>query len=67
MVQSPSDQIRKVLQPSLLPVPDHSTRGVATPRDDYCVSNGVRDGAVITVISNVINLIITSQHITLTL
>ena len=67
MAEPSTDKIREVPQPALLPVPDRSVRGVATPRDDHCVSDGVRDGAVITVISNVINLIIISQHFTLTL
>ena len=67
MVASPSDQIREVLQPSLLPVPDHSVLGGVTPRDHHCVSSGVRDGAGSAVINNVTTLIITSLHLTLTM
>ena len=64
---SPGDQIGEVLQPSLLPVPDHSVFGAGTPRDHHCVSGGVRDGTVIALINNVTTLIITSLHLTLTM
>ena len=67
MLASPCDEVGEVLQPSLLPVSDHSAVGVATPCDHNCVRYGVRDGTVVTVISNVINLILTSLHLTLTL
>ena len=73
-----SDERRKVLQPSLLPVPGHivpdppvtSTISVhSATSDHYGVSNGVTDGAglTVTVINNVTNIIITSLHLTLTL
>ena len=64
---SPSDEILEVLQPSLLPVPDHSVHGAVTPRDHHCVSVGVRDGAGIAVKNDVTNLISTQQHLTLTM
>ena len=54
MLAPPSDERREVSQPSLLPVPDHSFLGVSTTSDHYCVSNGVRDGAGLAVINNVI-------------
>ena len=57
MLASPGDQIREVLQPSLLPVPDHSVQGELTPRDHHCVSVGVRDGTGLAVINNVTTLI----------
>ena len=62
----PSDERRKVLQPSLLSVPDYSGPGKATPRDHYCFSYGVRDGAGNAVINNVTNIIITLLHLSLT-
>ena len=74
MVIPPSDESQKVLQPSLLPVPDHSVPDniaslpKASPRYQHCVSDGVRDGAGIAVINSVTvtNLIITtSLHLTL--
>ena len=64
---SPSDEGREVVQPSLLPVPDHSVPGAVTPRDHHCVSVGVRDGTGIAVINNDTNLIITPQYLTLTM
>ncbi len=67
MVPPTGDQIREVLQPSLLPVPDHSVMGELTPRDHHCVSVGVRDGAGSAVINKVITLIIISLHLTLTM
>ena len=67
MAISPGDQIREVLQPSLLPVPDHNVQGAVTPRDHHCVGDGVRNAAGIAVIDNVTTLIITSLHLTLTL
>ncbi len=53
MSASPSDERWEILQPSHLAVPDNSGPGVVTPRDHCCVSNGVRDGAGVTVINNV--------------
>ena len=56
MVVPPGDEGREVLQPSLLPVPGHSVSDLsveASPRDQHCVSDGVRDGAGIAVINNV--------------
>ena len=68
MAIPPGDQIRQVLKPSLLPVPDHSVLGVDTPRDHHCVSDGVRNGTGSPVINNVITpFIITSLHLTLTM
>ena len=64
MAVSSGDQIREVLQPSLLPVPDHSLIGAVTPRDHHCVSGGVWYGTGFAVINNVI---ITSLHLTLTM
>ena len=63
MVVSPSDQIREVLQPSLLPVPDHSVIAADSPGDHHCVSDGVRDGTGSAVIKKVTTLIITSLHL----
>ena len=73
MVVPPGDEGRKVLQPSLLPVPDHSVPDniaslpKASPRYQHCVSDGVRDGASIAVINNVTvtNLVTTLLHLTL--
>ena len=67
MVSPPSDERREILQPSLLPVPDHSVHGVVTTSDHNCVSYGVRDGAGVAVINIVTNIIITSLHLTLTM
>ena len=66
MAPSPGDEIREVLQPSLLPVPDHSVLVAVTSRDHHCVSHRVRDGAGMAVINNVTTLTITSLHLTLT-
>ena len=63
----PSDERGEILQPSLLPVPDNSGPGVITTSDNYCVSNGVRNGAGEAVINNVANIIITSLNLTLTM
>ena len=62
----PGKKRREVLQPSLLPVPDYGGPGKATPRDHYCFSYGVRDGAGNAVINNVTNIIITLLHLSLT-
>ena len=67
MFLPPSDERREILQPSLLPVPDHSSQGVETTSDHYIVSMGARDGAGKAVINNVSNIIITSLDLTLTL
>ena len=53
MLAPPSDERREVSHPSLLPVSDHSFL-TTTTSDHYCVSNGVRDGAGLAVINNVI-------------
>ena len=67
MVVPPSDERRKVPQPSLLPVSDYSGPGVETTSDHNRVSYGVRDGAGPAVINNVTNIIITSLYLTLTM
>ena len=53
MLAPPSDERREGSQPSLLPVPDHSTTTTTTSYH-YCFSNGVSDGAGLAVINNVI-------------
>ena len=58
MAPPPSDETREVLQPSLLSIPRHTGAVEETPYDQYCVSNGVRDGAGLAVINNVANIII---------
>ena len=68
MIVSRGDETREVLQPSLLPVPDHGVQDVIvsvyTTRYNHCVSNRVRDGAGKAVIKNVINLMIISPDLT---
>ena len=67
MVPSPSVEAREILFPSLDTVHGHCGEGVHTTRNYHCVSVGVRDGtAPPAVVDNVTNLIITSQHLTLT-
>ena len=61
------DETREVLQPSLLSIPGHTGAVEETPNDQYCVSNGVRDGAGLAVINNVTNIIKTLLHLTLLL
>ena len=66
MVVPPSDEGREVLQPSLLPVPGHSVSDLsveASPCDQHCVSDGVRDSAGIAEINNVTNIVTTSVHL----
>ena len=62
MVPPPSDETREVLQPSLLSIPGHTGAVEETPNDQYCVSNGVRDGAGLAVKNNVKN--ITNKNLT---
>ena len=57
MAVPPSDERREILQPSLLPVPGHTGAGEETTSDQYCVSNGVRDGAGLAVINDVTSII----------
>ncbi len=52
MVLSPSDEGRKVLQPSLLTIPGHHVHFPETPCDHHRVRDGVRDGAALAVINN---------------
>ena len=65
MLGPPSGERREVSHPSLLPVPDHSSLSVSTTSDNYCISNGVRDGACLAVINNVTNILITLLPVTL--
>ena len=67
MVPPPSYETREVLQPSLLSIPGHTGAVEETSNDQYCVSNGVRDGAGLAVINNVTNIIKTLLHLTLLL
>ena len=67
MVPSPNVETREILLPSLVTVHGHCGEGVKTTRDHHSVSVGVRDGAGVAVINNVTNLIITSQHLKLTM
>ena len=67
MAVPPSDERREILQPSLLPVPGHTGAGEETTSDQYCVSNGVRDGAGLAVINNITNIIKASLHLKLLL
>ena len=62
MVPPPSYETREVLQPSLLSIPGHTGAVEETPNDQYCVSNGVRDGAGLAVKNNVKN--ITNKNLT---
>ena len=55
----PSDERREVLQPSLMPVPGYIWHVQITTSYNYCISNGVRDGAGLAVINNVTKMIIT--------
>ena len=65
MAAPPTDERDEVLQPSLLSVPDNSSKGL-TASEHYCVSTGVRDGAGPAVNNNDTNIIITSLHLTIT-
>lgn len=57
------DERWEVLKPSLLPIPGHIGAAEETPSDQYCVSNGVRNGAGLAVINNITNIIKTSRSI----
>ena len=62
MAVPPSDEGGEVLQPPLLSIPCHTGAVEETPNDQYCVSNGVRDGAGLAVKNNVKN--ITNKNLT---
>ena len=53
MAVPPSDEGGEVLQPPLLSIPCHTGAAEETPSDQYCVGNGVREGAGLAVINNI--------------
>ena len=53
MVLSPSYETREVLYPAIQTIPGHpGLEAPETPRDHYCVCDGVRDGAGLAEINN---------------
>ena len=57
MIVSRGDETREVLQPSLLSIPVYCGHGAVGPiatRDQQCVGDGIRDGASLAIINNVL-------------